>query len=158
MGQAQSVPKGNSQSGKTNDHTTVSKNPGPKGSPNSSVDIIDNNGTIRTRRWYDANGNAYRDVDMTNHGNPKKHPEYPHEHRWTYKDGKVKITGHECYPQNILYNKILSEEYCWLSGVELTEMIEYEDYQWIWGCFQLFQKKCLRKKSWNMNCLNQMDI
>lgn len=27
---------------------------------------------------------------MTNHGNPKKHPEYPHEHRWTYKDGKMK--------------------------------------------------------------------
>ena len=32
-----------------------------------SVDILDDQGNIITRRWYDSNGNAYRDVDMTNH-------------------------------------------------------------------------------------------
>ena len=42
-----------------------------------SVDILDDQGNIITRRWYDSNGNAYRDVDMTNHGNSKTHPEYP---------------------------------------------------------------------------------
>ena len=42
---------------------------------------------IITRRWYDSNGNAYRDVDMTNHGNSKTHPEYPHEHTWNWSDG-----------------------------------------------------------------------
>ena len=34
-----------------------------------------------------TNGNAYRDVDMTNHGNSKTHPEYPHEHTWNWSDG-----------------------------------------------------------------------
>ena len=26
----------------------------------------------------------YRDVDMSDHGNPKEHPEVPHEHTWEY--------------------------------------------------------------------------
>ena len=68
----------------SNNHFTVNKNPGYKGTPNSSVDILDINGNVSTRRWYDSNGYAYRDVDMTNHGNPKIHPEYPHEHVWKY--------------------------------------------------------------------------
>lgn len=71
----------------SDNHTAVSKNPGPKGNPNSSVDILDDQGNIITRRWYDSNGNAYRDVDMTNHGNSKTHPEYPHEHTWNWSDG-----------------------------------------------------------------------
>ncbi len=70
-------------------HTTVTRNPGTMGTPNSSVDILDRTGNIETRRWYDSVGKAYRDVDMTNHGNPKTHPEFPHEHIWKYdKDGK----------------------------------------------------------------------
>lgn len=73
----------------SNNHTTVTKNPGPKGIPDSSVDILDKQGNVVTRRWFDSNGNAYRDVDMTNHGNPKMHPEWPHEHIWRYGvDGK----------------------------------------------------------------------
>ena len=51
---------------------------------NSSVDILDGNGNIKTRRWFDENGNAIRDVDYTNHGNPKMHPEWPHEHIWDW--------------------------------------------------------------------------
>ena len=51
-----------------------------------SVDILDDQGNIITRRGYDSNGNAYRDVDMTNHGNSKTHPEYPHEHTWNWSD------------------------------------------------------------------------
>lgn len=70
-------------------HTTVTKNPGPYGNPNSSIDVLDKNGNIVTRRWYDKNGRAVRDVDMTNHGNAKNHPEWPHEHIWKYdKNGK----------------------------------------------------------------------
>jgi len=33
-----------------------------------------------TRRWYDSNGDQIRDLDMTDHNNPSKHPEWPHEH------------------------------------------------------------------------------
>ena len=49
------------------------------GNPNSSVDIYNNKGHI-ARRWFDENGEQYRDVDFTDHGRPKYHPEVPHEH------------------------------------------------------------------------------
>ncbi|MFR3037863.1 MAG: hypothetical protein ACLTLY_03520 [Agathobacter rectalis] len=58
-------------------HTSVNKNPGPYGEVNTSVDILDAEGNIKTRRWYDSEGKAYRDVDMSDHGNPKEHPEVP---------------------------------------------------------------------------------
>ena len=61
-------------------HTTTTKNPGLKGTPNSSIDIVDSAGNIKTRRWFDSNGMQIRDVDFTNHGNAKLHPEWPHEH------------------------------------------------------------------------------
>ena len=71
-------------------HTLVNKNPGPYGEVNISVDILDAEGNIKTRRWYDSEGKAYRDVDMSDHGNPKEHPEVPHEHTWEYNNGKPK--------------------------------------------------------------------
>ena len=71
-------------------HTSVNKNPGPYGKVNTSVDILDAEGNIKTRRWYDSEGKAYRDVDMSDHGNPKEHPEVPHEHTWEYNNGKPK--------------------------------------------------------------------
>ena len=71
-------------------HTSVNKNPGPYGEVNTSVDILDAEGNIKTRRWYDSEGKAYRDVDMSDHGNPKEHPEVPHEHTWEYNNGKSK--------------------------------------------------------------------
>lgn len=76
---------------RSSNHTSAYKNPGPFGTPNSSVDILDaRNGSIKTRRWYDSSGTAYRDVDMTNHGIPKTHPEYPHEHVWKWIDKQLK--------------------------------------------------------------------
>ena len=68
-------------------HTTTTKNPGSKGPKRSSIDILDENGNIKTRRWFDEQGHAYRDVDMTNHGNPSTHPEWPHEHTWDWSSG-----------------------------------------------------------------------
>ena len=61
-------------------HSTTTTNPGLKGTPNSSVDILNKNGDITTRRWFGSEGTQIRDVDFTNHGNPKMHPEWPHEH------------------------------------------------------------------------------
>lgn len=47
-----------------------------KGTPNSTVDILDKNtGEIKTRRYYGPDGRAIRDVDYTNHGNAKNHSE-----------------------------------------------------------------------------------
>ncbi|WP_413536998.1 T7SS effector LXG polymorphic toxin [Carnobacterium divergens] len=58
------------------------------GDPDSSVDIYNNNGDLVRRRWFDSDGRAIRDIDYTNHGHPKNHPEVPHEHNWTYDKGR----------------------------------------------------------------------
>ena len=50
------------------------------------------------------------------------------------------ITAHECYPQNPVYAKRLSADYCFMTGEDLTEMIENEDFLWIWGVFSAFPK------------------
>jgi hypothetical protein len=73
-------------------HTTTITNPGYKGEHNTSVDIVDSKtGELKTRRWFGPDGKANRDVDFSQHGNPKQHPEAPHEHIWTYnEDGTVK--------------------------------------------------------------------
>jgi hypothetical protein len=72
------------------DYNTTTINPGYQGSENSTIDIIDREtGEPLTRRWFDSNGRATRDVDFTDHGNPANHPEVPHEHIWEYgPDGK----------------------------------------------------------------------
>ncbi|WP_312287019.1 polymorphic toxin-type HINT domain-containing protein [Terrisporobacter sp.] len=75
---------------KSNNHSRTNKNPGPRGERNSSVDILDDDGNVKTRRWYDGDGRADRDVDFTDHGNPKQHPKVPHEHKWDWKSGKPK--------------------------------------------------------------------
>ena len=46
--------------------------------------------TIEDKRVYDENGKAYRDIDYTNHGNAKNHPQVPHEHTWEWQNGTPK--------------------------------------------------------------------
>ena len=55
------------------------------------------------------------------------------------------ITGHECYPQNKMYAEMLSKKYCWITGDEFTEMLENEDFQWIWGVFSAFPKNIIKE-------------
>ena len=50
------------------------------------------------------------------------------------------ITDCECYPKNKEIEQLLEQEYCWLSGEELTDIVLKEDCQWIWGCLCGFQK------------------
>ena len=74
-------------------HFTTTSVPHPaKGEPNSSVDILDKKtGEVKTTRYYDSNGRAIRDIDHTNHGNAKEHPEWPHEHTFKWNiDGTFK--------------------------------------------------------------------
>ena len=52
------------------------------------LDFLENG--KKTIRWYDSEGKAYRDVDMSDHGNSKEHPEVPHEHTWEYNNGNPK--------------------------------------------------------------------
>jgi len=54
-----------------------------EGSPNSVVEKIHpDTGEVIQRRYYDENGKAFMDVDMTDHGYPDAHP-------WKIQDGRV---------------------------------------------------------------------
>ncbi len=50
------------------------------------------------------------------------------------------ISDCECYPQDKEIEQLLNQEYCWLSGEELTELVTKEDFQWIWGALCGFEK------------------
>ena len=50
------------------------------------------------------------------------------------------ITDCVCYPDNPKTDAMLSKNYCWISGDELTELITKEDFQWIWGVLSAFDK------------------
>lgn len=41
-----------------------------------------NDGEVVRYRYYDEDGYVEKDIDLTDHGNPKEHPEVPHAHRW----------------------------------------------------------------------------
>ena len=43
------------------------------------------------------------------------------------------ITDWECYPKDEAIQKLLERDYLWMSGDELTALVEREDFQWIWG-------------------------
>ena len=51
------------------------------------------------------------------------------------------VTGCECYPKDTEIEKLFDQEYCWLSGDDLTAIIQKEDFQWIWGCLCGFPKE-----------------
>lgn len=50
-----------------------------KGIPNSQIEQRDDDGKLIRIRHYDENGNAYKDVDYTDHGRPDIH-KVPHTH------------------------------------------------------------------------------
>lgn len=67
------------------DHTTTKEHKLPdRGKPDSSIDRVNDKGEVITRRYYDKKGEPARDIDFTDHGNPKRHPNVPHEHTWTH--------------------------------------------------------------------------
>lgn len=56
------------------------------------------------------------------------------------------ISSYECWPCTKKYAEMLSEDFCWMTGEELTEMIECEDFQWIWGALSAFSKDIPKEK------------
>ena len=60
-----------------------------KSNPNSVIKIV-SNGYVESERYYNEYGEAYLDIDYTDHGNPKTHPYVPHIHQWTKKFGLLK--------------------------------------------------------------------
>ena len=56
------------------------------------------------------------------------------------------ITDCICYPENTNYAELLSKEYAWLTGEELTSMIDIENFQWIWAVLSGFPKNVTLKE------------
>ena len=50
-----------------------------KYNPNSKIEQKDEYGNVVRIRYYDEKGNAYKDVDYTDHGRPDRH-KVPHTH------------------------------------------------------------------------------
>lgn len=48
------------------------------------------------------------------------------------------ISYPECSASDTDIQKVLENEYCILTGKELTDLVNKEDFQWIWGTFSAF--------------------
>lgn len=51
------------------------------------------------------------------------------------------ITNMECYPLDEKMSEMFSNEYCWIEGKELLQLLKKEEFQWIWGVFSVFSKE-----------------
>ncbi len=51
------------------------------------------------------------------------------------------ITNIECYPSDEEIAKTLDNEYCWIAGGDLVQLLDKEEFQWIWGVFSAFPKE-----------------
>ena len=56
-------------------------------------------------RHYGRDGRAFRDIDYTDHGNPKDHPIVPHQHGfdWSIPDDPRDPIGRPLDPQKIQF-------------------------------------------------------
>lgn len=50
------------------------------------------------------------------------------------------ITDCDCYPHDEKLYELFSQEYVWISGEDLTVIIQSNDFQFIWGVFSGFTK------------------
>lgn len=73
----------------TSIHITSNEHSKDETSQPNSVTKNYKEGELNNERYYDKDGRAYLDIDYTNHGNPKSHPEVPHEHKITFRNGKL---------------------------------------------------------------------
>lgn len=54
-----------------------------KGEPLGVKTLVDSAGKVKQRRFYGEDGRPQKDLDLSNHGNPKLHPTVPHAHDWS---------------------------------------------------------------------------
>ena len=50
------------------------------------------------------------------------------------------IADWECYPEDEAIQKLLRRDYLCMSGEELTALVAWEDFQWIWGILCGFEQ------------------
>ena len=54
-----------------------------EGEPNSIIDLVENN-KVKQRRIFDENGKVIKDIDTSNHNQPKFHPMGAHKHVYNF--------------------------------------------------------------------------
>jgi hypothetical protein len=50
------------------------------------------------------------------------------------------ITAFECIKPNKIKDEYLKQGYCWIGGKELTQIVQENQFQWIWAVLSGFQK------------------
>ncbi|MDX1702021.1 MAG: hypothetical protein R3250_15450, partial [Melioribacteraceae bacterium] len=71
-------------------HTTVKGRSLPTtGKSNSSVDLYDEAGILKQRRYYDEKGRVVEDIDYS-HSNGDNSHTFPHRHTWEWSSGSPK--------------------------------------------------------------------
>ncbi len=87
---------GSSSVGKVDSITTLSNvHSVPTTSDPNSVTKNYKDGKLNSERYYDEDGNAYLDIDYSNHGNPWTHPQVPHEHSISFDENGNMHRGKE---------------------------------------------------------------
>lgn len=76
------------------------KNPDNQYKPNSVIDHIREDGSIKARAFYDANGWKEKEIHTSDHGKPKWHPfgehgEHAHDYEWDKETGIPRRTQRE---------------------------------------------------------------
>ena len=90
----------------TKDHTVVSHNPESKpvnknpnkSKPNSSSDLLNEDGSVKQRRYYDSDGKPDFDIDF-NHQGEETHV-FPHSHTWDWSKTPPRLKWEPWKPTN----------------------------------------------------------
>lgn len=79
--------------------------------PNSIIDLVKNN-KVKQRRIFDENGKVIKDIDTSNHNQPKFHPMGAHKHVYNFNNyGHPHGKSEELTDEEIAQNKdIIFEE------------------------------------------------
>lgn len=82
---------GSSSVGRVDSVQTISNaHSKPDSSTPNSVTKSYKNGKLDSERYFGSDGKPYLDIDYSDHGNAKTHPDVPHQHTITFENGKMK--------------------------------------------------------------------
>ena len=75
------------------------------GSPNTRIDLYDENGNLIQQRWYGPDGRAIWNRDWKHKDeNPKKPHKFPHDHPWDWNKKIPRLKYDE--------NREMNKDYC----------------------------------------------
>ena len=81
-----------------------------EGEPSSVFDNYGEDGELLARRYYGVTGKKRLDIDLSAHGNPKKHPIVPHAHTISEETGVREHKGRELSKAERIANKDILKE------------------------------------------------